>query len=98
MRIEGGRPIGPSPTAPGLGAAKGKGAEGFLDALVGALKELDKEVKKADLKALRFAVGEEVGIHEVAMQVLRAALAMEVASDLRDRLIRAVEEIYRAPI
>ncbi|HIE08235.1 MAG TPA: hypothetical protein EYP65_00120, partial [Armatimonadetes bacterium] len=63
-----------------------------------AIGELDEQVKRADIKALKFALGEEVEIHEVALEVLSAALAVEVAADLRDRLVRAIEEIYRTPV
>jgi len=79
-------PLGgqPSPTAR-------HGAASFSDVLSAGLSSVDTKIGSADALVKSFALGEPVPIHQVTIALEEARLAVEIAMQVRSRLV----EVYR---
>lgn len=71
-----------APTAP---------AHGFGALLTSGLAAVDARVSKADALLASFARGASVPMHEVSLALEQARLSVEIASEVRTRLL----EVYR---
>lgn len=73
-----------SPQAPG-GAS-------FADMITSGLASVDASVAKADALVASFAAGESVPVHEVTLALEQARLSVELAAQVRSRLIEAYRD------
>lgn len=74
------------------------GAESFSDFLVRSFKAINEQQLAAEKAARRLALGEDIALHEVVLASQRAALSLELATAVRNKVIEAYQEIMRMQI
>jgi flagellar hook-basal body complex protein FliE len=65
---------------------------GFADMLAAGLAAVDAKVAKADALVAAFAQGEPVPVHQVTLALEQARLSVELAAEVRSRLIEAYRD------
>jgi flagellar hook-basal body complex protein FliE len=86
-------PEGSSPLAVG-----GKALDSFGEALSDAVRALNQIQREADTQAAGLATGETVELHDVMLAQERAALGLELAVQVRNKLVEAYQEVMRMQI
>jgi flagellar hook-basal body complex protein FliE len=97
MRIEDLSPVGlqPSPIAE---TAKPGGAEDFGKMLMDALKEINQSQTEAGELRDAFVRGDNVEIHDVLIALEKSGVALQLAVQVRNKLLEAYQEINRIPV
>ncbi len=72
-----------------------KEEEGFLDLVEKGLKKVNELEKNADKMAEKLATGEIDDVHQVAIAVQKAELAVRLLSEIRNRLVEAYQRLTR---
>lgn len=85
-----------SPAAPSIRTSTGE--SGFGDAFGEAVKSLDALQKEADAQSGRLAAGEAVEVHDVMLAYDRASLTMQLAVQVRNKLVEAYQDIMRMQV
>ncbi|MEI9851948.1 MAG: flagellar hook-basal body complex protein FliE [Sphingomonas sp.] len=62
------------------------------------LRAADAKVAAADGLVRRFAIDDSVPVHQVTMALGEARLAVEMAVQVRDRLVESYREIMNMPL
>lgn len=77
------------------GAAPGAPVEspGFGDILMEGLRQVDTKVAHADALVQRFAVDDSIPVHQVTMALEEARLSVELAMQVRSRLVEGYREL-----
>jgi flagellar hook-basal body complex protein FliE len=75
-----------------------RGADEFGKTLTQAVGTLDRLQQEADSGALRIAAGESVELHEVLLAQDRASLNMQLAVQVRNKMVEAYQEVMRMQI
>ena len=70
----------------------------FDQHLVGELKDVDQQIKAADSSLRALAVGDDIPVHEVMLNIQRAKLSMEYVVEVRNRVLEAYQELMRMQI
>lgn len=83
----------PTPSKPATPATSG-----FGDALMDAVKTLDSTQKEADAASTAMATGENVEIHDVMLAQDRASLSMQLAVQVRNKMVEAYQDIMRMQV
>jgi flagellar hook-basal body complex protein FliE len=99
-------PIGGADAAPlamRLGVAtsmapQAPGASGFEDVLMQGLRGVDAKVATADKLVQQFAVDDAVPVHQVTMALEQARLSVELAMQVRARMVEGYREIMNMPL
>ncbi len=73
-------------------------ATGFGKALMNAIEGLDAVQKSADDKAMELATGEPIDLHEVMLSRETASLHMQLALQVRNKLVEAYQDVMRMQI
>jgi len=68
---------------------------GFLDYLKGALGEVDKLQKSAEVNADKLAMGDQAYLHNTMIAYEKANLALQLTIEVRNRIVEAYQEISR---
>ena len=94
-------PVAPSPS-PSLGRELFKGGEASPDASFGsellkAIDAVDKQQLQADAQATQLANGGG-NLHETALALAKAEVAMHVATKARNKVVDAYQEIMRMSV
>ena len=87
---------GPISSAPKPAAPKDKA--GFGEALTEAVKSLDGMQKEADSAGEALAAGESIEIHDVMLAQDRASLSMQLAVQVRNKMVEAYQDIMRMQV
>ena len=87
-------PLAPSPAAPGASAPSGAS---FADALGRAVAEVDGLQISADRSAQALALGGG-NLHETALALEKADIALRVATKVRNKLVDAYQEVMRMSV
>lgn len=89
-----------SPMQPAeAGAARQEaGSDSFSGVLDNALKELNDTQVKADQLTLESLTGEIQDIHQVTIAMTEAKIAMQLAVEVRNKIIEAYQEVSRMQI
>jgi flagellar hook-basal body complex protein FliE len=74
------------------------GEAGFGDTFGQAVKSLDALQKEADAQSARLAAGESVEVHDVMLAYDRASLTMQLAVQVRNKLVEAYQDIMRMQV
>lgn len=82
MRI--GVPVAPPPTAP---------ATGFADILSAGMKTVESKLSTADNLVRRFALDDSVPLHQVTYALEEARMSVELAMQVRGKLIDGYREL-----
>lgn len=78
---------------------QGAGREDFFsEVLNSALKKLNETQIKADNLSLEFLTGEVQDIHQVTIAMQEAKLSMQLAVEVRNKVIEAYQEILRMQV
>lgn len=79
-------PIAPPPAA-------SPPASGFGNMLIAKLRGVDAKLESADALVRRFAVDDSVAVHQVTMALEEARLSVELAMQVRSRLVEGYREL-----
>lgn len=95
--------IEPAPLTLPLGGAVGSssapaGGASFGDILMSGLRGVDEKVATADNLIARFAVDDSVPVHQVTIALGEARLAVDLAMQVRARLIEGYRELMNMPL
>lgn len=85
-------------SAPAAPTPPASGAGGFGSALMQSVDKLDALQQNADAQAQALATGKATDVSSVAMEVERASLALQLASQVRTKLVDAYQEIFRMQV
>lgn len=94
-------PVGPAALAAQLSAAthlQPPVGTGFADLLASGLSAVDARVAKADALVAAFAKGDAVPVHEVTLALEQARLSVELATEVRTRLLDAYRDFMAMQI
>jgi|YNPBryantNP2012_1023418.scaffolds.fasta_scaffold40694_2 flagellar hook-basal body complex protein FliE len=81
------------------GTAKAnQGESGFGGLVARAVEQLDALQKQADLAAVQVARGENTELHEALLTMEEAGLALQLAIQVRNKLVEAYQEIMRMQV
>lgn len=75
--------------------AEEKKSESFFDTLKQKLDEVNEKQIEAENKTEQFVKGEETDIHEVMLSTEEAKLSLELAVQIRNKIVEAYQEINR---
>jgi flagellar hook-basal body complex protein FliE len=89
--------LGESTSAGGTGAAGGTG-NAFGRALSDSIGKLDEMHASADGQAQALATGKTDDVASVVSEIERAALAMQLAVQVRNKAVDAYHELFRMPV
>ena len=70
----------------------------FQELLKGYINEVNELQLKAEEMDRKLAAGEVENVHEVTIAAERAALALELTIEIRNKVVEAYQEIMRMPI
>ena len=80
------------------GAAGGSGGDSFAGLLGNALGKLDASQAQASQASQDLATGKATDVSGVVMQVERASLELQLASQVRNKLVDAYSELMRMQV
>lgn len=69
--------------------------QSFIDSLGNELGQLNTQLTTADASMADFAAGGSSDLHTVMLQMQEASIGVKVATQVRDRLLEAYQEIMR---
>lgn len=87
--------IAPGVAAPGAAAP---GAPSFGQALDAALESVSRVQNESDEATRLFAMGREIDLHTVLLQVEKADLSFRTMMEVRNKLLDAYREVMRMQI
>lgn len=70
----------------------------FADILMSGLRGVDSKVSNADTLVRQFAVDDSIPVHQVTMALSEARLAVELAMQVRSRLVEGYRELMNMPL
>ena len=91
-------PIGGASAANPVSAAPKAGGSGFGDMLSNELGKLDNLQQQASTASQQLAAGQATDVSAVAMQVEQASLALQLASQVRNKAVEAYQEMFRMQV
>jgi flagellar hook-basal body complex protein FliE len=74
------------------------GAQGFGQALSGALDNLGQMQASSDQAMQKLAAGENIDLHQVMISAEQTDIAFRVALSMRDKLVEAYQEVMRMQV
>lgn len=92
-----GQPILPQQTA-GTGSKEETGDSSFAGALDNALKQLNDTQVKAEKLTMDLLTGDIQDIHQVTIAATEAKLAMQLAVEVRNKIVEAYQEVSRMQV
>ena len=90
--------------ANGAGAVDGSAAgtqapgDSFLNSLSDAFGQLNGQLTSADASMANFAAGGSADVHTVMLQMEEASVSLKTATDVRDKLLEAYQDIMRTQV
>ncbi len=84
-----------SGTQTATGTSSGKG---FGDLLTGEIDKLDNLQSQASDAATQLATGQATDVSSVTMQVEQASLALQLASEVRNKAVDAYQDLFRMQV
>lgn len=71
---------------------------GFGDILMAGLRGVDSKIATADKLVQQFAVDDSVPVHQVTIALEEARLSVELAMQVRTRLVEGYRELMNMPL
>ena len=96
--ISGISPVGLGGLAGPAAPTPAGGGGGFGSALTQSIDKLNAVQQNADASAQALATGKATDVASVAMDVERASLSLQLASQVRTKLVDAYQEIFRMQV
>ena len=72
--------------------------DSFLNSLSDAFGSLNSQLTAADTASADFASGGSADLHTVMLQMEEASISLKTATDVRDKLLEAYQEIMRTQL
>ncbi|MBT9175942.1 MAG: Flagellar hook-basal body complex protein FliE [Firmicutes bacterium] len=92
-------PIAPvAPLPPVKSAPSSDGSQGFAAQLSEALTQVNELQLKADELAKQLALGEIQDVHQVTVAMAQAQLSLQLAVQVRNKMVEAYQEIARMQV
>lgn len=88
----------PISAGPKVGDAVGKSDGGFGKALGEAIDSLDRLQREADVQSAQLAAGDPVELHEVMLAQDQASLSLQLAIQVRNKLVEAYQDVMRMQV
>lgn len=80
---------------PSLNSAPQIQSAEFGSMLTNGIQQLDASLKQADSQLQAFALGEAVSTHDVMISLEKARFSLQMAVELRNRLVESYQELTR---
>lgn len=80
---------------PSIGTAASSQSIEFSSMLSNGIQQLDASLKQADVQLQAFALGETVSTHDVMISLEKARFSLQMAVELRNRLVESYQELTR---
>tara|TARA_B110000046_G_scaffold186007_1_gene231275 strand:+ start:9215 stop:9562 length:348 start_codon:yes stop_codon:yes gene_type:complete len=74
------------------------GAAGFADSIKGALQEVNASQQTAKTMRTAYERGEDIPLTDVVMSMQKSSLAFEATLQIRNKVLKAYEEIMNMPV
>lgn len=74
---------------------RGGEASSFGDVLQSQLQQLDSSLKLAEEQSVRLASGQAENLHRVMLDIEQARISLQLALQVRNRVIEAVQDLQR---
>jgi flagellar hook-basal body complex protein FliE len=87
----------PTPAGAGASAAQGSGS-GFGSMLAGEMGKLDTLQQQATTASQQLATGQATDVSTVAMEVERASLALQLATQVRNKAVEAYQNLMQTQV
>jgi flagellar hook-basal body complex protein FliE len=88
----------PSLTGAAPASSPGSGGGGFAKALADQIGKLDASQADAAQQAQQLATGKAEDISSVVLSVQKASLEIQLATQVRNKLVEAYQEIFRMQV
>lgn len=75
-----------------------KPGAGFGEVLMRGLQGVDEKIATADRLVQQFAIDDSVPVHQVTMALEQARLSVELAMQVRSRIVEGYREIMNMPL
>lgn len=75
-----------------------KGAKSFAETLTQAVEQVNELQQQADQLAVKVATGDVENVHQAAISMEKAVLALEFAVQVRNKAIEAYQELMRTQV
>ncbi|MGX1900339.1 flagellar hook-basal body complex protein FliE [Thermolongibacillus altinsuensis] len=72
--------------------------QAFADFLKKAINQLNKEQVSSDMLTTKLAKGENVDLHQVMIASQKASISLQLAVEVRNKVIEAYQEIMRMQV
>ena len=82
-------------TAQGSEAVVEGGQTGFGDMLSKAVEQVQRSEIEANDAVTKLAMGEDIELHQVMLKMQEADIAFQVASQMRNKIVEAYQEVMR---
>ncbi|MGQ9556359.1 MAG: flagellar hook-basal body complex protein FliE [Desulfurispora sp.] len=89
---------GAVPDAPASSGNRETMEKGFAGWLVEALEKVNQAQQVADRTALQFLTGQVQDVHQVTITMEQAKLMLQLAVEVRNKLVESYQEISRMPV
>jgi flagellar hook-basal body complex protein FliE len=96
--IAGTSSIGGSNSVDGTSGSSQAPGDSFLNSLSAAFGSLNSQLTAADTATADFAAGGSADLHTVMLQMEEASISLKAATDVRDKLLEAYQEIMRTQV
>ncbi|WP_137861324.1 MULTISPECIES: flagellar hook-basal body complex protein FliE [unclassified Sphingomonas] len=78
--------------------AQPAGGAGFGEVLMSGLRGVDQKIATADKLVQQFTIDDSVPVHQVTMALEQARLSVELAMQVRSRIVEGYREIMNIPL
>ena len=85
-------PVGSEALPASTGIFRPESGAGFADMIASGLASVDARVARADALIAGFAQGDSIPVHAVTMALEQARLSVELAAQVRTRLLEAYRD------
>ncbi len=91
--------VTPQATAAGTaGTGRTDGTVSFKSLLADALDQVNQLQQNADAAVVKAAAGEQVALDEVMVAIQKAELALQMTTQIRNKMVEAYQEVVRMQI
>ena len=87
-----------SPTAGAAQEVKPTGVKGFADSIKGALQEVNANQQTSKAMRTAYERGEDIPLTDVVISMQKSSLAFEATLQIRNKVLKAYEEIMNMPV
>lgn len=95
IRLNGLKPLQPPSWAVNRDQEAAQQEKNFIDYLKESLHQVDQVQKQAQTSALEMAAGDQEDIHSVMIAYEKAALALQLTIEVRNKVMEAYHELMR---